>query len=124
MHDNHLNFLIRQPYMAPYPSPLLCVQCFLRTSSSAADYDLTGQIIWPAATLLADYLGERPNIMTGRRAACELGSGVGLTGLVCGQFCNTVLTDHNKIVLKVLQENVGRNPSQHKVRYFCPACYP
>lgn len=83
----------------------------------AADYDLTGQVLWPAATLLAEHLACTPDCMTTRKAACELGSGLGLAGLLCGQFCNTVLSDHNAVVLNVLQENAQINTRQHQVRY-------
>lgn len=51
----------------------------------AADYDLTGQIMWPAAQLLADYLAANPSVMTGCRCALELGSGLGLPGLLCAK---------------------------------------
>lgn len=55
----------------------------------AADYDLTGQILWPAAHLLTSFLAANPNTMAGRRGACELGSGLGLVGILCGQYCDT-----------------------------------
>ena len=89
----------------------MCILC------AAADYDLTGQILWPAAMLLANFLASNKAIMTSSHAACELGSGIGLTGLLCGQYCDIVLADHNEIVLRVLQENAEANASEHKVRY-------
>ena len=82
----------------------------------AADYDLTGQILWPAALLLAEYLVDRTEVISNKRAACELGSGLGLVGLFCGQFCDTILTDHNEVVLRVLQENAENNKSLHQLR--------
>lgn len=51
----------------------------------AADYDLTGQIMWPAAQLLADYLAANTHIMTGCPCALELGSGLGFPGILAGQ---------------------------------------
>ena len=53
--------------------------------ASAADYDLTGQIMWPAAQLLADYLAANPAIMQGCRCAVELGSGLGFPGLLAAK---------------------------------------
>ena len=44
-------------------------------SATTADYDLTGQILWPAARLLADYLAAHLQLLEGRRGACELGAG-------------------------------------------------
>lgn len=84
--------------------------------SLAADYDLTGQIIWPAARLLAEYLSDNSERLAHVRDACELGSGLGLAGLICGQYVPTVLTDHNATVLEVLQKNVARNLGEHPVR--------
>ena len=51
----------------------------------AADYDLTGQIMWPAAQLLADYLAANAHIMASCPCALELGSGLGFPGLVAAQ---------------------------------------
>lgn len=72
--------------------------------------------MWPAAKLLAEFLARNTAIMCGCKAACELGSGLGLTGLLCAQYCNIVLSDHNPRVLKVLQQNVEENSSEFKVR--------
>ena len=65
----------------------------------AADHDLTGQILWPAATLLAEYLeAHAQQWLTGCPCAVELGSGLGMAGLLASQFCKMViLTDHNEV---------------------------
>lgn len=52
---------------------------------AAADYDLTGQILWPAAALLAEYIAAHPDLVVGRRGACELGAGLGLVGFTALQ---------------------------------------
>ena len=44
--------------------------------SVAADYDLTGQLVWPGAGILNDYLVNHSDILDGR-SVIELGSGVG-----------------------------------------------
>ncbi|KAF7833599.1 uncharacterized protein G2W53_015932 [Senna tora] len=65
-----------------------------------ADFDLTGQLVWPGAMLLNDYFSKNSEILQGR-SAIELGSGVGITGVLCGRFCQkVVLTDHNDEILK------------------------
>ena len=61
--------------------------CRRLLSAAAADYDLTGQILWPAARLLADYLAAHPQLLEGRRGACELGAGLGLAGLTASRVC-------------------------------------
>eukprot|EP01132_Coremiostelium_polycephalum_P001405 gene1405-1774_t len=72
-----------------------------------ADFDLTGQVIWPAAQVLTQYIlkgnrGEYTN-----RKILELGSGVGVCGLFLarlGEKC--VLSDNNDVVMDLLQMNV------------------
>lgn len=86
-------------------------------SHFTADYDLTGQVLWPAAKLLARYLAENPEVFQHRTTACEIGSGLGLTGLLCAQYCNIVLTDHNPVVMNVLKANAALNQGQHSTRY-------
>jgi predicted nicotinamide N-methyase len=89
----------------------------LVSPSASTDYDLTGQVIWPGARLLSQYLCSRPQTDIQRwDSACELGSGLGLAGLVTARFLPTVLTDHSPIVLKVLQKNAALNPGGHPVR--------
>ena len=82
----------------------------------AADYDLTGQILWPAARLLAGYLAENPATLRGCRCACELGAGLGLVGLLAAQACPVVLTDHSDVVLRVLSRNAELNQAQHSIK--------
>lgn len=82
----------------------------------AADHDLTGQILWPAATLLANYIAAHPSILEACSCAVELGAGLGLVGLLAAQSCPVVLTDHNDVVLRVLQKNADLNQAQHNIR--------
>lgn len=58
----------------------------------AADYDLTGQILWPAAHLLAEYLAANMHSLAIFNAACELGAGLGLVGLLAAQVKYSVLS--------------------------------
>lgn len=51
----------------------------------AADYDLTGQLVWPGAVLMNDYLSEHPEMVKGR-SVIELGSGIGKRILCLGPF--------------------------------------
>ncbi|KAF6175286.1 hypothetical protein GIB67_000607 [Kingdonia uniflora] len=66
----------------------------------AADYDLTGQLVWPGATLMNNYLSKNLDMLQGC-SIIELGSGIGVTGILCSRFSSeVVLTDHNEEVLK------------------------
>ncbi|XXG41233.1 hypothetical protein AAC387_Pa01g1741 [Persea americana] len=84
---------------------LFCLQ------SSSTDFDLTGQLVWPGAVLLNDYLSKNVKMLQGL-SVIELGSGVGITGILCSRFCHeVVLTDHNKEVLKILNKNIELHSS-------------
>ncbi|KAK9818928.1 hypothetical protein WJX74_001925 [Apatococcus lobatus] len=73
--------------------------------AASTDYDETGTILWPAAQMLADYLAQHEDLLHGRNAAIELGSGIGLVGMLASLSCRTVLTDHNAHVLNVLRRS-------------------
>ncbi|EPS66861.1 hypothetical protein M569_07913, partial [Genlisea aurea] len=84
---------------------LFCLQ------SASTDFDLTGQLVWPGAELLNDYLSKNSDILHGC-SVIELGSGVGITGLLCSRFCREVLmTDHNEEILKILKMNIELHES-------------
>ncbi|XVF04827.1 hypothetical protein REPUB_Repub05bG0118800 [Reevesia pubescens] len=53
---------------------LFCLQ------SASTDFDLTGQLVWPGAMLLNDYLSKNAEMLQGC-SMIELGSGVDFTGL-------------------------------------------
>ncbi|KAF7014533.1 unnamed protein product [Triticum aestivum] len=79
---------------------LLCL------SSACTDYDLTGQLVWPGAVLMNTYLSEHPETVKGH-SLIELGSGIGITGILCSRFCKeVVLTDHNDEVLEIIKKNI------------------
>ncbi|KAK9082079.1 hypothetical protein Syun_031478 [Stephania yunnanensis] len=81
---------------------LLCLQ------SASTDYDLTGQLVWPGAVLLNNFLSNNTAILQGS-SIIELGSGVGVTGILCSRFCHEILlTDHNEQILK---KNIELQPS-------------
>ncbi|KAK3032370.1 hypothetical protein RJ639_037088 [Escallonia herrerae] len=81
---------------------LLCLH------SASTDFDLTGQLVWPGAMLLNDYLSKNPEMLRGC-SVIEFGSGVGVTGILCSRFCHEiVLTDHNE---EILQKNIELHES-------------
>lgn len=81
-------------------------QDLLSLKSSTTDFDLTGQIIWPAAEFLSKYLIDNPSLVSDK-VVLELGSGAGLSGLIASQFAKTVyLTDGNDIVVELLIKNL------------------
>lgn len=52
------------------------------------------------------YLSEHPETVKGR-SLIELGSGIGITGILCSRFCKeVVLTDHNDEVLEIIKKNI------------------
>ncbi|KAJ6692182.1 METHYLTRANSFERASE-RELATED [Salix purpurea] len=56
--------------------------------------------------LLNDYLAKNAEMLRGC-SIIELGSGVGVTGILCSRFCRQLLlTDHNDEVLKILKKNI------------------
>ncbi|CAN1250162.1 Protein N-lysine methyltransferase METTL21A [Linum perenne] len=58
------------------------------------------QLVWPGATLLNNYLSQNAELLRGC-SVLELGSGIGVTGILCSRFCRrAVLTDHNDEILK------------------------
>ncbi|XP_062190364.1 uncharacterized protein LOC133893376 isoform X2 [Phragmites australis] len=62
--------------------------------------------MWPGAVLMNNYLSEHPETVKGR-SVIELGSGVGITGILCSRFCKeVVLTDHNDEVLEIINKNI------------------
>ncbi|GAA0149483.1 hypothetical protein Leryth_016287 [Lithospermum erythrorhizon] len=82
---------------------LYCLQ------SASTDFDLTGQLVWPGAILLNNYLSKNANILQGC-SVLELGSGVGVTGILCSRFCKKiVMTDHNDEVIKIMQMNIDHH---------------
>uniref|UniRef100_A0ACD5YYE0 Uncharacterized protein n=1 Tax=Avena sativa TaxID=4498 RepID=A0ACD5YYE0_AVESA len=86
-----------------YGSQVLNLLC---SSSASTDYDLTGQLVWPGAVLMNTYLSEHPETVKGR-SVIELGSGIGITGILCSRFCKeVVLTDHNDEVLEIIKKNI------------------
>ncbi|XP_043692396.1 protein N-lysine methyltransferase METTL21A isoform X2 [Telopea speciosissima] len=84
---------------------LYCLQ------SASTDFDLTGQLVWPGALLLNNYLSKNSDMLQGC-SVIELGSGVGVTGILCSLFCTeVVLSDHNDEVVKILKKNIEHHRS-------------
>eukprot|EP01120_Amphizonella_sp_Union-15-10_P010387 TRINITY_DN4141_c0_g1_i1.p1 TRINITY_DN4141_c0_g1~~TRINITY_DN4141_c0_g1_i1.p1 ORF type:complete len:252 (-),score=37.52 TRINITY_DN4141_c0_g1_i1:12-710(-) len=74
--------------------------------SSTTDYDLTGQVVWPAAHIMCRFIIQNQETLRGAKVL-ELGSGTGLCGILASRFSGSVtLTDHDPVVLKLLETNV------------------
>lgn len=97
-------------------SEALSLTCLSDMLCHAADYDLTGQTIWPAAQMLADYLADNIERLQNCSCACELGAGLGLVGLFAAQACPVIMTDHNEVVLRVMNKNAVLNQAHHSIR--------
>jgi len=118
------SYVTKEFVLGPHTIKVMCLQ------ASSTDFDLTGQLIWPGAELLNNYLVQNFHILQGL-SVIELGSGVGLTGLLCAHYCHhVVMTDHNATVLKVMQRNVdsqtavggGGHIFQHHFLSYASAC--
>ena len=71
-----------------------------------------GAIVWPAAMHLCDVFEQRAAWLRAQQCrAIELGSGVGLSGLVAGKayHLDVTLTDYHELVLQALRESVRAN---------------
>eukprot|EP01088_Endostelium_zonatum_P000583 TRINITY_DN10827_c0_g1_i1.p1 TRINITY_DN10827_c0_g1~~TRINITY_DN10827_c0_g1_i1.p1 ORF type:complete len:262 (-),score=58.83 TRINITY_DN10827_c0_g1_i1:25-810(-) len=96
----------------------------LLLSSASTDFDLTGQVLWPAARFLCSYLSTHGHSLVHPSTnILELGAGVGLCGLLADYFNPniTVLTEGNKEVMKILSQNVqihldAHHKPNHKVQ--------
>ncbi|EFA80249.1 hypothetical protein PPL_07074 [Heterostelium album PN500] len=79
-------------------------------NSASTDYDLTGQVIWPAAKMLTRYIVNNSNIYDPNNPILEVGSGVGVCGLFLarlGKRC--ILSDYNDIVVDLLKMNIEQS---------------
>lgn len=77
-------------------------------NSAATELDLTGQIIWPGAQFLSWYLVAFSDLLAGQ-VVLELGSGAGLTGLLCTQLAKEViLTDGIPEIVTLLEANAAK----------------
>jgi predicted nicotinamide N-methyase len=81
----------------------------------------TGVTLWQAATLLADYLVEFPELVR-NQTVLELGAGLGLCGLVAHHLgaARTVVTDGDKYALEKLRFNVQQNPVSSSCNHHHP----
>jgi hypothetical protein len=102
------SYVTKEFVLGPHTIKVMCLQ------ASSTDFDLTGQLIWPGAELLNNYLVQNFHILQGL-SVIELGSGVGLTGLLCAHYCHhVVMTDHNATVLKACFNSITFSSHTHE----------
>lgn len=80
-------------------------------SSDEEDRLCFGMYLWPSAALLARFVLDAPQTVSGKRVL-ELGAGTGLSGIVAAGLCSpacVTLTDLPGAVLANLQRNVRAN---------------
>lgn len=80
-------------------------QRLLCSNMSSTDYDLTGQIVWPASVVLGWFVYNNQQIFE-EKNVIELGAGCGLGGFVASNYSRKVIvTDGNEIVVSLLEKN-------------------
>lgn len=82
------------------------------SNAASTDYDLTGQVPWPALTVLGHWLASAHGArLVTARSCLELGAGIGVTGLLAAaQRCSSLtLTDHNSYIVELLDQNIELN---------------
>jgi predicted nicotinamide N-methyase len=79
--------------------------------------DYTGFKLWPGSTYLCETIVKHKALFEGK-TLLELGSGVGLAGLVASQYAKepVLLTDGEDYIVDVLKKNVARNGLESKVK--------
>ncbi|GMH38095.1 hypothetical protein BSKO_05979 [Bryopsis sp. KO-2023] len=80
--------------------------------SAVTDFDLTGQIVWPASQILSWLLIAKADAFVKGSTVLEVGAGCGLVGLVSAQLGagEVVLTDGSEIVVKLLDKTIAALP--------------
>ncbi|KAG5884909.1 hypothetical protein JTB14_034107 [Gonioctena quinquepunctata] len=89
----------------------------LNESSNLISDGTTGLRTWQAAIALSEWIIQNKDSFR-EKTVLELGSGIGLAGLVLAKECSpkyTFLTDCHETVLKTLCENVQINSTQHPI---------
>lgn len=86
------------------------IQQLLCSNMSSTDFDLTGQIVWPASLLLGWFVYAHRSDIFHQRTVLELGAGCGLAGFFAARFASknpnsVVITDGNDIVMRLLLRN-------------------
>lgn len=66
----------------------------------------TGTFVWPAAHILAKYLEQMGVLLAGKRV-CELGAGVGLTGIIAALLGAEVTLTDTEVILPLLVATVA-----------------
>jgi len=72
---------------------------------------MVGMQIWRSALSMSDFIMDNRDIFTSDQVVLELGSGVGLTGIVAAIYCKEVIfTDiDNKDILSTIEKNIHLN---------------
>lgn len=55
--------------------------------------------VWRSALLMSDFIMENQDIFTNDQVVMELGSGVGLTGIVAAMYCKEVIFTGEPFIL-------------------------
>ncbi|VVC44285.1 Lysine methyltransferase,S-adenosyl-L-methionine-dependent methyltransferase [Cinara cedri] len=93
--------VLRSPF-----SKAIVIEHINRTS-----LNMVGMQVWRSALLMGDFIMGNKNIFSGDQVILELGSGVGLTGIVAAMYCKEVVfTDiDNTNILSMIEKNIRLN---------------
>lgn len=67
--------------------------------------NMVGMQVWRSALLMGDFIMENKNIFSSDQVVLELGSGVGLTGIVAAMYCKEVIFT-GESTMYLLQHNI------------------
>lgn len=109
----HVSFCLPSPTTIPtkssndydHPNHIVGIQVYPHHN------DVGVRRVWEAGAALAEYLVKRPELVRNKNV-CELGAGVGLTGIVIAGLCDTKsvhMTDYTDATLVNMEFNVAQN---------------
>lgn len=63
---------------------------------------MVGMQVWRSALLLGDFIIENRDIFTSDKVVLELGSGVGLTGIIAAMYCKEIIFTGKPIIFIII----------------------
>lgn len=101
------NMFISKDYVRKQFSFGCINQDMLCSAAATTDFDLTGQIIWPASQVMAWFLISKGAEWISRARILEVGAGCGLVGFIAAHLGAqlVICSDGSHVVLDLLEQN-------------------